>query len=392
VNLVSMPLSQLATVQSGGGAPQDTAAFSTTGFPFVRAGSLPKLLDGMRENSLERIEPDIAQRYGLKLFPAGTVLFAKSGMSATKGYVYRLKNPAYVVSHLAALIPYEPNDSAFLVRALQRFSPTVLIKDPGYPSIRLSDIEMMRIKVPTSLNDRMHIGEILDKADVLRAMHRAALAQLGALTQSIFINMFGDPVSNPKGWPNPSVGGLLTYQQYGPRFYNESYSVEGVRVVRITDLNEAGVLDFSSMPRYNVTTEDREKYLLHPGDLIFARSGATVGKTALIQPDSPPCIAGAYFITMRFDPKIDPCYAQAVLSSPSVRSIVAKRSRQAAQQNFSGPGLRQLPMPCPPIELQHEFVCRIEALQKLKNSQLASLAKLDTLFASLQQRAFMGEL
>src|SRR3989442_8697 len=134
----------LAEVRSGGGGPQDSKAFSTSGFPFVRAGSLPKLLDGATEYSLELIEPEVARQYGLSLFPAGTVLFAKSGMSATKGHVYRLRNPAYVVNHLAALIPHDPEDSAFLVRVLQRFSPTVLIKDPAYPSIRLGDIESMK--------------------------------------------------------------------------------------------------------------------------------------------------------------------------------------------------------------------------------------------------------
>lgn len=253
-------------------------------------------------------------------------------------------------------------------------------------------ISLLTIPLPERIEDQIRIAEILDNVEVLQAMRRTALDRLDTLTQAIFLDMFGDPVSNPKNWHNPSVGGVLTFQQYGPRFFNESYTEEGVRIVRITDLSEMGVLDFSSMPRLNVSTEDREKYCLRPGDLIFARSGATVGKIALIQSDSPPCIAGAYFITMRFDPRIDPRYAQAVLSSPSVRSIVAKRSRQAAQQNFSGPGLRQLPMPCPPVELQHEFVCRIEALQKLKNGLLESLAQLNILFASLQHRAFLGEL
>ena len=146
------------------------------------------------------------------------------------------------------------------------------------------------------------------------------------------------------------------------------------------------------MPRLAVSDEDREKYLLRPGDLIFARSGATVGKVALIQSNDPPCIAGAYFITMRFEQTLDPVYARAVLSAPSIRAIVAKRSRQAAQQNFSGPGLRQLPMPCPPIELQREFTRQVNSVETLKASQHASLGQFDALFGSLQNRAFRGEL
>jgi type I restriction enzyme S subunit len=146
------------------------------------------------------------------------------------------------------------------------------------------------------------------------------------------------------------------------------------------------------MPRLVVSDADRAKYALLPGDLIFARSGATVGKVALIQRNDPPCIAGAYFITMRFARTVEPLYARAVLTAPSVRAIVTQRSRQAAQQNFSGPGLRQLPMPLPPLELQRDFARRVAAVETLKSAQRASLAEMDALFASLQHRAFRGEL
>ena len=183
-----------------------------------------------------------------------------------------------------------------------------------------------------------------------------------------------------------------TFQQYGPRFYNEAYSDEGVRIIRITDLNEAGDLDFSAMPRLAVTSAERAKYALRAGDLIFARTGATVGKVALIRPGDPVCIAGAYFITMRFDDTVDPLYVRAVLTSPSVRAIVAKQSRQAAQQNFSGPALRRLLMPVPPRDLQRRFVGTMHAIDKLRSTHRDSLAQLNTLFVSLQEGAFQGKL
>jgi type I restriction enzyme S subunit len=242
------------------------------------------------------------------------------------------------------------------------------------------------------LSEQRRIAEVLDRAEALRAKRRAALAELDCLTQSIFLDMFGDPVRNPKGWPNSTLGGALTFQQYGPRFFNESYSADGVRIVRITDLDECGTLDFDAMPKMKVTNEDRDKYTLRPGDLVFARTGATVGKVAMIGPKDPPCIAGAYFITLRFTDSVIPLYVRTVLTTPSVRAIVASRSRQAAQQNFSGPGLRQLPLPVPPISQQREFVRRCDMVDQLKVSQRASLAELKALFASLQHRAFRGEL
>jgi type I restriction enzyme S subunit len=252
-------------------------------------------------------------------------------------------------------------------------------------------VSAIEIPLPP-LDEQRRIAEVLDRAEALRAKRRAALTQLDALTQAIFLDLFGDPVINPKRWPNPTLGGLLTFLQYGPRFYNESYSVDGIRIVRITDLDEEGNLNFSEMPKLTVSDSDREKYVLCAGDLIFARTGATVGKVALIAPDAPPCIAGAYFITMRFAKTVEPVYARAMLVAPSIRAIVAKLSRQAAQQNFSGPGLRKLPMPLPPIELQRDFARRVAGLEKLKMTHRASLAELDSLFTVLQHRAFRGEL
>lgn len=115
----SVKLADLATVSSGGGAPQDADAFSTEGTPFVRAGSLIKLLEGLPEDSLELLQPEVAAAHKLKLFPAGTVVFAKSGMSATKGHIYQPKKPAYVVNHLAALTPRSEIAGKYLRHVLQ---------------------------------------------------------------------------------------------------------------------------------------------------------------------------------------------------------------------------------------------------------------------------------
>src|ERR1019366_3035328 len=113
----------------------------------------------------------------LKLLPSGTVLFAKSGMSATKGHVYRLQHPAYVVNHLAALVPSPAVESRYLAHVLMQFSPTRLIKDSAYPSIRLADIAEMQIPLPPLVEQR-RIADILDLADALRAKRRAALDRL----------------------------------------------------------------------------------------------------------------------------------------------------------------------------------------------------------------------
>jgi type I restriction enzyme S subunit len=192
--------------------------------------------------------------------------------------------------------------------------------------------------------------------------------------------------------PGRRLGGALANMQYGHRFYNESYSTDGIRVVRITDLSESGDLDFSAMPRMAVTQDERAKYALSAGEVIFARSGATVGKVALVREGEPECIAGAYFISMRFSAEVEPEYARALLASTSIRLVIAKQSRQAAQQNFSGPALKRLPMPIPPLEQQRRFAQVVASGRRFRATVRSNARELDALFASLQQRAFSGQL
>lgn len=291
-----------------------------------------------------------------------------------------------------SLVPHQDRaDAGFLAHWMAARTSQLQALGTGatFKEISKSVVERIALPLPP-LDEQRRIARILDAAGALRAKRRAAIAQLDKLIGSIFLEMFGDPVTNPRGWPNPTLGGLLTFQQYGPRFHNASYSADGIRIIRITDLNDTGHLEFAQMPRLAVTPEVRTKYALRPGDLIFARTGATVGKVALISPNDPECIAGAYFITMRFDVALEPRYATAVLTSPSVRTIIATRSRQSAQQNFSGPALRRLPMPLPSRDRQRRFVSYTIAVEQLRAAYRASLAALEAQSGSLQYRAFGG--
>lgn len=180
--------------------------------------------------------------------------------------------------------------------------------------------------------------------------------------------------------------------QYGPRFYNEPYTHTGIRTVRITDLDNSGSLAFDRMPRIEPTEKAREAFCLEPGDLIFARSGATVGKVALIPEGAPPCIAGAYFLRIRFSPSIVPEYARMLLMSDSIQHIIAAQSRQSAQQNFSGPAVRRLPMPVPPFALQKSFRTLERSLGRLAPLRRAHADECVSLRATLTSCGFNGEL
>lgn len=339
----------------------------------------------------EQITESAIQDANMRLVPKGALLLS---FKLSIGKVSIAKVPLYTNEAIAAL----------LIRNSERVLPEYLYwclktidltagQDRAAMGLTLNKAKLAVVNIPLPpMAVQCRIAAILDLADELRVKRREALAQLDSLTQSIFLEMFGNPVTNPKNCVASSLGEAISEMQYGPRFYDEAYSPEGVRIVRITDLDSSGGLDFDSMPRMAIDEETHSQYMLRPGDIVFARTGATVGKIALINQSAPPCIAGAYFIRLQFKNYLLPEYAYAALRTNSIQAIIAAQSRQAAQQNFSGPGLRRLPMPIPSLSLQHEFKSRMLMVYKSIEVHQKSLAQLSELFLSLQHRAFRDEL
>src|SRR5882762_3638491 len=119
-------LGEVARVSAGQGAPQDKSAFSADGDPFIRAASLEILCETGSDSSLEKLSVSSAAKHRLRRYRPGTVVFAKSGMSATKNRVYQLRKPAYVVNHLATVEPSQQLDSTFLRYCFEHLDPTNL--------------------------------------------------------------------------------------------------------------------------------------------------------------------------------------------------------------------------------------------------------------------------
>lgn len=383
MNLEPVPLVSLAAVRSGGGAPQEATAFGMSGHPFVRAGSLPKLLEGASEDSLEKIDPEVADQYRLKVFPAGTVLFAKSGMSATKGYVYRLRGPAYVVNHLAALVPHDSEDAAFLERVLQRFSPAALIRDSAYPSIRLSEIENMKVLAPRESMDRRRIAEILDWADSLRAKRRDALALLNTLSQSIFLDMFGDPATNPMGWPVETLSRLGQVTTGGtPPSAKEGMFDGTIPFITPGDLG-------SNQPIKRTVTEAgaAASRTVNAGATLVCCIGATIGKVGKSTVRS---AFNQQINAVEWGKRMHAEYGCAVMRffKPTIIGWGSSTTLPILKKS----SFERVEIPVPPMTDQQEFALRIERLERVQTIHRVALSTSNELFGALQVLAFRGDL
>jgi type I restriction enzyme S subunit len=359
-------LSQLASISAGQSAPKDHD-FSDFGTPFVRAGSLDGLLSGKSEADLELVSSETAKRIKLKTYSKGTILFAKSGMSATKDRIYVLQNPAHVVSHLATLIPKEGTHPDYLRLALKRFPPSSLIKDPAYPAISLVEIEGFEIPVPKEYEDQIRIAHLLGKVEALIAQRKQQLQQLDDLLKSVFLEMFGDPVRNDRGWDKKPFSELLEDIQSG-----KSPKCEA----RVAKDHEWGVLKLGAVTRCRF--DEAENKAL-PQD---------------VSPSVRDEVKDSDLLFIKSDAKVNPIFMWKLLTNESQRKAIQSLAAGAAgsMPNISKANLRSVRLPIPPLPLQNHFATVVEKAEVLKSHFQQSLFDLEALYVTLSQQAFKGEL
>lgn len=260
---------------------------------------------------------------------------------------------------------------------------------------RLSPRALAEFKIPLPpLPEQRRIAEVLDRAEALRAKRRAALAQLDTLTQAIFLDMFGDPATNPKRWPLVRLTEVLTDAK--PGFACGEDPPDGVFQFRMNNVTTEGHLDYSKKRRVPRDTKNLKAFLVLPGDVLFnaTNSPDLVGKSAYFPGYDEPAVFSNHFLRLR--PRSDK------LDGRSLAQWLALQFRRRVFQNMCKQWVNQatvardlllkLHIAVPPLEFQYQFTRRIAAVEKLKIMHGASLAELVALFAALQHRAFRGEL
>lgn len=389
------PLCQLATVSAGQAAPKDDE-FSGHGIPFVRAGSLDGLLSGKSESDLELVRDETAKLRKLKTYPKGTILFAKSGMSATKDRIYVLQNPAYVVSHLATLILNGNAHADYLRLALKRFPPSVLIKDPAYPAISLGDIQSYEIPVPEQIDDQIRIAHLLGKVEGLIAQRKQHLQQLDDLLKSVFLEMFGDPVRNEKGW---SIKPLATYMSEQPNnglYKPQSSYGSGTKIIRIDSFYDGLVQNIEGLKLVEVTESELFKFEIRPFDILINRVNSIeyLGKIGVVPMISEPMVYESNMMRFRLNhEEMLPIFLMYFWRTPCLKSQLNSRAKKAVNQaSVNQQDVIGLLVPGPPLDLQKQFVSIFEKVEGLKSRYQQSFTDLKTLYGALSQQAFKGEL
>jgi len=352
----TVKLSEIAKIKAGNVAPKKDA-FTKDGIPFVRAGSLTNLLAGGSLADLEKIDGGTAQKLHLTLFPAGTVVFAKSGMSCMTGNVYVLPKPCYVVSHLACIIP-NGNYASYLKHYFRFNRPNRLIENPSFPSIKLSKIRGIELKLPSPEKGVRQV-QALERIESQIGQAKALLTYLDSLVKSRFVEMFLS-----SSWPVATIGERATDIHYGT---SEKASTEGEHVyLRMNNIGDDGSLDLSDTKRITLEGKALSNCLVRKGDLLFNRTNSRekVGKTCVFCLEEPMAVAG-YIIRVRLDDRVDSTYLAAYMNLSSTKALLRGMAKGAVHQaNINAKQLASIEFPLADIEAQKEFVAFAQQVDK----------------------------
>lgn len=255
------------------------------------------------------------------------------------------------------------------------------------PHIYFKDYSKKRIPVP-SLETQQSIVSELDKINELISLKKSQLEDLDSLAQSIFYDMFGDPVENEKGWEVKKIGDICTDMKYGtskPACINGQY-----KYLRMCNLTYNGYLDLSDIKTIDIPDDEIEKCIVRKGDILFNRTNSIelVGKTCMFEEDEPMVIAG-YIIRVRLNEYILPVYLTRSFNLPSMKKIIRNMAKGAVNQaNINSKQLASIHIPLPPLSLQQTFAKRIEVIEQQKQQINKTIKDLETLLASRMQYWF----
>ena len=384
-------LSEVCEIQRGG-SPRPIENFITdadNGINWIKIGDVTKGAKYITSTK-EKIKPEGAQ--SSRTVQEGEFLLSNS-MSFGRPYILRTSGCIHdgwlVLRYDKKLLTedylYHVLGSDFVYAQFVKFAVGAVVKN-----LNSEVVKQVSIPLP-SLEEQRRIAAILDQVDALRAKRREALAQLDSLTQSIFIEMFGDPISNPKRWKTcrlDEVSKKITDGTHKTPIYKGS----GVEFLSAKDLKNGrikwGTEKFISEQEHLQLFQRCNPEL---GDVLLAKSGS-LGAVAIIDREHQFSLFESLCLIKYDRAQIDGRFLIGLLRNSSMLSHLLEKNKGIAIKHLHLVDVRSLELPLPPLLLQEQFACRIGAVEKLESSGLEAIEQIGILFTSLQHRAFRGEL
>lgn len=319
------------------------------------------------------------------------------GRKGSVGSVFHAPDGGWTIDTAFYLEPKkEPFEWRYLYYALINANLAQHTITTSIPGISRKDIYSTRIPFPLPEEQR-RIATILDQTDALRRKRQESLALMDKFLRSVFLNMFGDPVVNPRGWTTTTLGELLGEDAivdgpFGSSLKPDAYTESGVRVIRNANIGNGEFLGGN----YKYVTP--EKYLeiersnVIPGDVLLSSKG-TLGKVCTVPMlEGPSVLSASGTIRIRTSETLESIFLSSCMNTQSYQRYIGSKESGTNQKYLNLSTVRNFEIIVPPKTEQQRFkMIQVKYLEEL-SKQRTALEVHQRLFNSMVQRAFRGEL
>ncbi|MFZ1389855.1 MAG: restriction endonuclease subunit S [Thiolinea sp.] len=330
------------------------------------------------------------------LFDEPLLLLAEDGGhfgNPERDIAYIAAGKYWVNNHAHVLKPKSNVDLGFLYRVLQRYDVTPFIKGATRAKLTKGDASNISFPLPP-LAEQKRIAAILDKADALRRKRQQAIQLADDFLRSVFLDMFGDPVTNPKGWDEvvlKDIAAIRSGVTKGKKVDLESsVTLPYMRVANVQD----GYLDLSDIQEITVSQTDAQKHQLEKGDLLLTEGGDPdkLGRGYIWNCEIPNCIHQNHIFSVRIHDQsfIKPEFLSALISSQRGKQYFLKVGKQTTGiATINKTVLSEFRAFVPDLDRQEAYLKVIKAYKNILNKYRVNDS---SLFNSLSQKAFSGQL
>ena len=334
-----------------------------------------------------QITDEALSKTKLRLLPVGTVLLSSR---APIGKVAIANAEMYCNQGFKNCICSEAiyNKYLFYFLRLKKDYLNSLGRGATFKEISKSIVESIKIPLPPKSTQLAIVSE-LDKINELIRLKKELLKDFDNLAQSLFYEMFGDPVENEKGWEAKKLGEIGEFKN-GLNFSKDENG-HSIKFLGVSDFQNKKSIASDQLDCISLSECVQEDYLLKTGDIVFVRSNGKkelIGRSVKMYITEPTTYSGFCIRCRITDEKVDKDYIAILLKTPIIRQFMTNSGRGCNISNLNQKILNSIPTILPPLPLQRLFAQRIEQIEREKSEVQKSIQDLETLLASRMQYWF----
>ena len=384
---MGIKLGNICKFQSGGTPTKKNPAYFNGTIPWITTTALNGRKIG-KENAVDWISEKAIEESAAKIVPAFSIMVGtRVGIGKVAINTVDMSTSQDIVS----LVDIDESawNKEFICKFLQGKSKFLNAQARGATIKGIKIDVLSALELPKiSIEEQIYISKVIDEVKIIINSRKQQLEKLDKIVKARFVEMFGDPVLNEKGWKIVTVGDIVTEVRYG----TSKPAVEGGKYpyLRMNNLTADGHLDLKDLKYIDISEDEIEKCVVRKGDVLFNRTNSIelVGKTAVFDLTEEMVIAG-YIIRVRLNKEMLPVVFSQYMNLEPLKVILRGMAKGAVNQaNINAQELQSIKVYIPDMKLQNQFADFVQQIDKSKDSVQKALDEAQLLFDSLMQQYF----